>query len=204
MVWQIRPEPLLPALVRIKYLKKKSGFTLLEVLVGMSLSLMLMTVVLTTYVSLGRNFTRALGLSSANKPNLETQGRRTLATFAQDVRMAKGLSGTPSATSVILNLPTGTGTTTVTYTYDSAARTLTRTPLGGAALILHSSLLTCTINYYDASGNPYTTYVNYLLGIKQLSLTLTAQAGSSTNGTLTDVYETDSPRLLLRNNPLLP
>jgi hypothetical protein len=52
-------------------------------------------------------------------------------------------------------------------------------------------------------GNPYTTYVNYLSGIKQISLTFTAQAGSSTNGTLTQVYRGDSPSMLLRNQKFL-
>jgi hypothetical protein len=118
--------------------------------------------------------------------------------------MASGVSGTPSASSVTLTLPTGTGTTTVTYNYDGIAGTLTRTPASGSALILHSSLLTCAFSYYDSSGNPYTTYVNYLPGIKQLSLSVTAQAGNSTNGTLTQVYQTDSPRLIIRNRSLLP
>jgi hypothetical protein len=182
---------------------RTAGFTLVELLVGMSLALMVMTAVLTTYVTLGRNFTRLLGISSSNQPTLESQARRTLAYFTQDVRMASGISGTPSATSLTLTLPTSTGTTTVTYAYDSTAQTLTRTPASGSALTLHSGLLGFTFNYYDSSGNPYTSYTNYLPGIKQLSFTLTSQAGSSVNGTLTQVYETDSPRLLLRNKALL-
>ena len=201
------------------------GFTLVELLVGMSLSLMVMTAVLTTYVTLGRNFTRSLGLSSANQPNLETQARRTLATFAQDVRMASGIPSTftPTATSLTLTLPTGTGTKTVSYYINTTAAAVTVTLSGysttvpaqslvrvdgsnGATLTLQSSLQVSGTNaftYYDASGNPYTTYVNYLTGIKQLSLSFTSQAGSNTNGTLTQAYETDSPRLLLRNKALL-
>ncbi len=179
-----------------------AAFTLVELLVGMSLALMVMTAVLTTYVTLGRNFTRSLGISSANQPNLESQARRTLAYFTRDVRMASGISGTPSASSLTLSLPTGTSSTTVAYTYSSG--TLTRTPAGGTAQTLHTNLVTFTFNYYDSSGNPYTTFVNYLPGIKQLSFTLTSQAGNSTNGTLTQVYRTDSPRLLIRNKTLLP
>jgi hypothetical protein len=45
--------------------------------------------------------------------------------------------------------------------------------------------------------------VNYLAGIKQVSFAITTQAGSSTNGTLTEAYETDSPRLFFRNKTLL-
>ena len=165
---------------------------------------MVMTAVLTTYITLGRNFTRLLGISSSIQPTLESQARRTLAYFTQDVRMASGISGTPSASSLTLSLPTGTGSTTVAYIYDSTAQTLTRTPAGGTAQTLHSTLLSFTFNYYDSSGNPYTSYTNYLPGIKQLSFTLTSQAGNSTIGTLTQIYRTDSPRLLLRNKALLP
>lgn len=179
----------------------------------MTLALMVMTAVLTTYVSLGRNFTRSLGLSSANQPTLEGQGRRTLAYFAQDVRMASGISGTPSTSTVTFTLPTGTGSTTVAYSYNSTTGTLTRTPSGGTALVLNSNLRSCYFRYYDALGNPYDNNASPYatdfsssssLGIKQLSLSFTAQAGNSANGTLTQVYQTNSPRLLLRNRSLLP
>ena len=202
-----------------------SGFTLVELLVGMSLSLIVMTAVLTTYVSLGRNYTRSLGLSSANQPNLETQARRTLSAFAQDVRMASGIPSTftPSATSLTITIPTTSGTKTVSYYINATAADVTVTLSGysttvpaqtlvrvdgsdGSMRTLQSSLQVAGTNaftYYDSSGNPYTTYVNYLTGIKQLSLAFTTQAGSSTNGTLTPAYETDSPRLLFRNKALL-
>jgi hypothetical protein len=196
-----------PLLVTFRSSKPSAAFTLVELLVGMSLALMVMTAVLTTYVTLGRNFTRSLGISSANQPNLESQARRTLAYFTRDVRMASGISGTPSASSLTLTLPTGTGSTTVAYSYSSG--TLTRTPAGGTAQTLHTNLLTFTFNYYDSSGNPYTIFdpvvsgFSSFSGIKQLSFTLTSQAGSSTTGTLTQVYRTDSPRLLIRNKALL-
>jgi hypothetical protein len=183
---------------------RRTAFTLVEVLIGMSLALMVMTAVLSTYTTLGRNFTRTLGITSANQPTLNSQIRRTLVYFIQDVRMASGISGTPSASTVTLTLPSGTGTTTVAYSYDSTAQTLTRTPSGGTALVLQSSLLACSFTYYDAAGNSYTSFTNYLPGIKQLSLSFTCRAGSSTNGTLTQVYQADSPRMILRNRSFLP
>lgn len=194
-------------------LKRAGGFTLVELIVSMTLSLMIMGAVLSSYVFLGRNFARSLGISATDQPNLEAQGRRALAYFTQDVRMASGLSGTPSASSLTLTQPTSSGITTVTYTYDSTAKTLTRTPAGGTALVLHTHLLSSGFyfRYFDASGNPYdngnspyTTIANYLSGIKQLSMTFSCQAGSSANGTLTQVYQVASPRLILRNRQLLP
>lgn len=191
----------------------RAGFTLVELLIGISLSLMVMAAILSSYVFLARNFTRSLGVvftrtttdySLVNRPSLETQGRLTLAYFTQDVRMASGVTGTLSADTVTLSIPTATGSTTVTYAYDALNQTLTRTWSGMSGQVIHYNVLGCTFNYYDISGNPYTTYTNFLLGIKQLSFALTAQGGSARNKTQTQVYSTDSPRLLIRNRSLLP
>jgi prepilin-type N-terminal cleavage/methylation domain-containing protein len=198
---------------------RRDGFTLVELLIGMSLSLMVMAAVLSSYTFLARNFTRSLGVvftvtdsnfNLANRPSLETQGRQTLAYFAQDVRMASGISGALSASTVTLFMPTATGSTTVTYTYSALNQTLTRTWSGMSGQVIHYNLLGCTFNYYDISGSPYTTtitdpsYGYYLLGVKQLSFALTAQGGSKENQTLTQVYRVESPRLLIRNRSLLP
>ena len=108
------------------------GFTLVELIIGLSLSLMVMGAVLSSYVFLGRNFTRSLGISLSNQPTLEAQGRRTLAYFTQDVRMASGLdtSGSspkvsPSATGMTLILPSSSGTKYITYYYNSTASAAT-------------------------------------------------------------------------------
>jgi hypothetical protein len=71
-------------------------------LIGLSLSLMVMAAILASYVFLARNFTRSLGVTYAvnnqttlsQLPPLEAQLRTTLAYFTQDVRMATGISGT--------------------------------------------------------------------------------------------------------------
>lgn len=179
----------------------RAGFTLVELLIGATLSAAIMAAVLSSYIYMGRQLARL-----ANQQTLETEGRRTLAYFARDVRLASGISGTPSATSVTLSLPTSTGTTTVAYSYNSGAGTLTRTPASGTAQVLLRNITTSglTIRYYDASGNPYTTYTDYLSGIKQVSLEFSTQLGTASNGTQTKVYELATNRLILRNRTLLP
>ena len=193
--------------------RPRAGFTLVELLIGVSLSLMVMAAVLSSYVFLARNFTRSLGvvftttsnsITLVNRPSLETQGRQTLAYFSQDVRMASGIVGSPSDAALTLTIPTATGSTTVAYSYDAVNQTLTRTWSGMSGQVIHYNVLTCTFSYFDISGNPYTTYVNYLSGIKQLSVALTAQGGSEENKTRTEVYSSKSPRLLIRNRGLLP
>ena len=193
--------------------QSRAGFTLVEVLIGMGLALMVMSAVISSYMFLGRNFTRALGINSSSRPTLEAQGRQTLLQFEQDVRMGTAISGTPSASILSLTVPTGTGTSTVTYTYTSTATTLhnvsvpagslSRQVNGGDPLVFHYDLLSCAFSYYDSSGNPYSGFTNYIIGIKQISLTFTSQTGSSTNGTQTPVYTTTSSRILMRNTAYL-
>ncbi len=193
-----------------------AGFTLVELLIGISLSLMVMGAVLSSYVFLARNFTRSLGVNSSNQPTLESQGRRTLAYFTQDVRMGSAVSGI-SATEMTLTLPSSTGSTRlITYYYNSTANSvsiygITATPKSltridrntSTALTLHNDLLTFSFSYYDTTGNLITSYTNYAIGLKQVSFSLTSQAGSAINGTLTPVFQIASPRLVLRNKTVL-
>lgn len=181
--------------------RSEGGFTLVELLIGATLSAAVMAAVLSSYIYVGRQLARL-----ANQQILETEGRRTLANFSRDVRLASGISGTPSATGVTLSQPTSTGTTTVAYSYNSGAGTLTRTPASGTAQVLLRNINTngLTIRYYDTSNNPYTTYTDYLSGIKQISLEFSTQLGTANNGTQTNIYEVASNRLILRNRSLLP
>jgi Tfp pilus assembly protein PilW len=213
-------------------LNKNAGFTLVELIVATGLSLMIMAAILSSYVFLGRNFTRSLGLTGANQPTLENQSRRTLAYFAQDVRMASGLVTTlnpplfaPTETMMTLVLPTSSGSKNVTYYFNDTdgdpvpaipgftlpAHSLVRLDLQAATmLVLQTNLLTCSFNYYDASGRPYVIFdpatagFSSLDGIKQVSINFTAQGGSKTNGTLTAVYTSASPLLIFRNKQLQP
>jgi Tfp pilus assembly protein PilW len=186
--------------------KPVAAFTLVELLIGMTLAMIVMAAVLSCYTFIGRSLFRLV-----NQQTLITQSQRAFAYLSQDVRLASGISGTPSASSLVLILPTSTNsTTTVTYTYSSAAGTLTRTPASGVALKLLTSLTSCSFNYYDVSGNPYTvgtlSAASYLSSIKQVGLTYTAQNGTNTDGTRapqTADHRSSSPRFILRNQALL-
>jgi Tfp pilus assembly protein PilW len=173
---------------------------LVELLVGATLSAMVMAAVLSSYIYMAKSLARL-----ANQQTLETEARRTLATFTQDVQVATGISGTPSSTSVTLTIATATGSTTVAYTYDSTAGTLTRTPAGGTALILLRNITSggITFSFYDGAGNAYGSYTNYLTGIKQLTLQISTQAGVAANGSQTRIYQISSSRLVLRNRAYL-
>jgi Tfp pilus assembly protein PilW len=199
--------------------KHSAGFTLVELLVGATLSAAVMAAVLSSYIYLGRSLARL-----ANQQTLETEGRRALGYFAQDVQTASGLTdtGNLSASRVSLLVPAATGTYTITYYYNSSATAASVTINGSSVSMEATALTRCVYNgtavtaqtllrnitslsmkYYDSSGSEYTSYTDYLPGIKQLALQFSTQTGSSANGTQTLVYQVASNRLILRNRAFL-
>jgi len=198
------------------------GFTLVELLVGATLSAAVMAAVLSSYVYLAKHFARL-----TNQQTLETQSRRTLGYFTRDVQVAAGIDTTQtlSATRCSLTVPTTTGTNTITYYYNNSASDTSVTINGTNVTMIANSLTRCVYNgstvtaqtlvrnitssglnfyYYDASGNIYTVYTDYLPGIKQMMLQFSTQMGTSGNGTQTIVYPVASSRLIVRNKAVLP
>ncbi|WP_414662854.1 PilW family protein [Horticoccus sp. 23ND18S-11] len=106
----------------------RRGFTLVEVLIGASLSTVLLAGVLSTVLLLGRT-----SANIVNYSDIEARARKSLEQFSREVRLAYDVP-TFSGTSVTLSIPdttsapkgTGTGAYTVTYTFDSVNRVLTR------------------------------------------------------------------------------
>jgi len=211
--------------VRPKSKSSRRGFTVAELFIAIGLSSAVLLAVLNAYIFVARSYTRTIGFGLPNEPTLESQGRRTLANFARDVQRTSAISS-PSASDITLTVPRPLGgTQTVRYYYNNSSspgtaigtspsysisvpgQSLVRIDCATSpvtVLTMHSSLLTCVFTYYDDSGNPYTTYTNYQIGIKQLSLALTSQTGKSANNTQTRVYQVASPRLIFRNKSLLP
>jgi prepilin-type N-terminal cleavage/methylation domain-containing protein len=188
--------------------QSNGGFSLVELLIGMSLALVVMTAVLSSYIFIGRSLVRL-----ANQQTLSTRAQRAISLFARDVRNAGGISGTPTSSSLVLVLPTNTGSTTnVTWAYNSLTGTLTRTPASGSTLTLLPYLTTSSagFSYYDASGNPFSnsalTAGSYVISIKQVSLSFTSQTGANNDGTRasqTVDLQTNSPRYVFRNQAFL-
>src|SRR6478735_1668555 len=92
-------------------LPPSAGFTLVELLIGATLSAAIMAAVLSSYIYLGRSFGRLV-----NQQTLEAESRRTRAYFAQDVQSAIGLdsSVSPSNSRIVLAVATATGSNLVT------------------------------------------------------------------------------------------
>jgi len=208
--------------------KPSAGFSLVELLVGVTLSGAIMAAVLSAYIFVGRNFAK-LG----HQQTLENEARRTLIYFGDDIRMASGLTDTAnlSASRISLLIPTGIGSNTITYYFNDAssaatvsingtnvsmaANSLTRCVYNGStvtSLTLLNNVTTAglTLRYYDSADREYTTFTNYLSGIKQVSLEfgtrlrVVRQASGSTDLSSYVNYSGASERLLLRNQGFLP
>lgn len=201
----------------------RAGFTLVELLVGMSLALVVMTGVLSTFSFLGRNLNRL-----ANQQQLESEARRALAYFAQDLRMASGLSS-PDNAQLELAVPAGTATRKIIYYYNSSATATTVTigatgdqvsvtapgnslvrffedtanPNTGSTVTLLRNLLSFDFDYRDVNDNEVTDFTNKVASIKRVAMEFRSQTGVAANGTLTPVYPGASPFLAIRNKSLL-
>lgn len=201
--------------------KAHAGFTLVELLVGMALSAAVLLAVLSSYLFLGRGLVRLV-----NQQNLETESRRTLAHFTEDVRKAVDIDTTValSASRVALVLPTASGTNVVTYYYNSTSGSTSVTVNGTSVSMTANSLTRClyngstvtsvtllknivpgglTLRYFDSAGNEYSSYTDYLPGIKQLAIEFGTQSGIADSGTLTPITRGSSSRLALRNRAIL-
>jgi Tfp pilus assembly protein PilW len=184
-----------------------AAYTLVELMIGLTLALTVMTGVLSTYLFLGRQMARL-----AHQQKLETQARGAILRFAQDMRMATAITS-PGDSSVTLTLPTASSTTTVTYSYTSGVNytgTLSRTPSGGSALVILRHLGSFDFNYYDFADAAVTDFTNKVASIKKVSFTFAAQAGQSgtgtiftSDGTLTPVNRGATPRFAVNNPSLL-
>lgn len=182
------------------------GFTLVELMVGMSISLVVIAGILSAYTFVGRHLVR-LG----NQQQIEAISRRAFNLLADDVGKATSVDLASSTQLAFTLLPPNANTIrTVKYSCASTGvGPLTRvvvdkvtvagvtTPTTTTTTLFDSST-TLDFNYFNLAGKTTST----LLGIKRIELALTSKTGSSASRTLMS-YSAVSPRLVLRNKPML-
>lgn len=169
---------------------RRRGFTLVEVMIGATISGFVLVGVLTTYLFLGRS-----GANVQNYNDMEAEARRALEQFAQDTRQASAIAWN-SAESVTLIVDS----VAVTYTHASGrfARIsggVTRTILTG---ITAFSFKAYTITGAEIPGiGTTTTLAAAGQTTKQLQISLQASRRSQTVTTATNTVL--SARFILRN-----
>jgi prepilin-type N-terminal cleavage/methylation domain-containing protein len=144
--------------------RPQRGFTLVEVMVGATISTFLLVGVLSTVLLMGRS-----SANIVNYSDIEAKARQSLEYFSREARLAYAVPAY-NATSVTLSIPdttsapkgTGTGAYTVTYAFDSVNGLLTRTgppinnPTGTSAT---ETVLT---GVQQISGTPFFNYYRYV------------------------------------------
>lgn len=180
----------------------RRAFTLIEVMAASSLSGIVLTGVMSSFVLLGQNCYNA-----ANYSVMEAESRRALETFTREARMADNVTWN-SAHSVTLSVP-GSGTPyLVTYAYDSStigatARSFYRR-LGDASstsprLVLVRQVSDFAFRRYKVINGVDFTAANDL-ETKQLQISLrTIRTGATTVNATNAVL---SARTILRNKPV--
>jgi Tfp pilus assembly protein PilW len=158
-----------------------------EVLIASSLGAFVLAGVLTSFVLLGRS-----GVAVQNYSRMETEGRRTLEDFAQDVRMASGIvlnTGSPY-TSITLTFTAPEAPDTyasygnqVTYAYDSSNSTLYVLPGSSSSTatrrVLMRDVTSLSFTFYDRLNNSTTA----LASIKRVLLSGRLQRNVDANAT---------------------
>lgn len=178
---------------RPRAVRRRGGFTLVEVMVAATLASFVLAAVLSTFLFMGRS-----GANLRNYSDMETQARRALEMFAEDVRQGSAIAW-PSNTTVNLNV----NSVAVQYAYDSAAGSFTRTTAAGTqTLITGITAGTFAFKAYNVAGGemPLVTAANLTAAgssTKQLQISLEASRNTVTVSSATNLVL--SARYILRN-----
>lgn len=170
--------------------QRARGFTLVEVMIGATLSSFVLAAVLSTFLFLGRS-----GANIRNYTDMETQARKALEQFAEDTRQASAVSWT-SGTSVTLIV----NSTNIAYGY--ASGNFTRT-VGGVNTTLLSGITSFSFLAYTINGTPISDFSTALArttangATKQLQISLSAARSTQTVATATNIVL--SARYVMRN-----
>ena len=175
---------------------KRRGFTLVELMVALSLATIVIAGIIAAYLFLGRNLTRLV-----NMQQQEVKGRRALQMFTQDMSAAISLTTCTDA-QVVFTIPTASSTASVTYTYTAGSGgsgTFVRTDSTGTTTIL-TDLASFDFSYFSESGSSIASSTPQ--SVKSVEFTYTSAVGASLSGTRVN-YTTVSPRVVMRNKPSL-
>jgi len=189
----ITPSPILER----RSARKSRGHTLVEVMIAATLAAFTLAGVLSSFLFLGRS-----GANIQNYSDMESQARKALELFAEDVRQASAITWTSnvSVTLAVNSQP-------ITYTYSSTDKNFVRIHLVGTtpvSRVLISGITpnTFTFRAYTVSGIelPLVSAANLTaagVNTKQLQISLEAMRANQTVVAATNTVL--SARFILRN-----
>lgn len=141
-----------------------AGFSLVELMISLTLVMLLTLALLTSYLFIARG-----DRSLQNYGEMNAQARKLLELLGQDLRAATDVTNF-TGSSLSLTVPTNTSATTtqdVTWDYNSVTGVVTRQDDSGTATLARDVE---TFAFYYANGNNVTT--TSLVEVKQVQLSL--------------------------------
>jgi prepilin-type N-terminal cleavage/methylation domain-containing protein len=170
--------------------KRRRGFTLVEVMIGASLSSFILAGVLSTFLFLGRS-----GANLQSYSDMESEARRGLELFAQDVRQASAITWNSEVSCTLV-----VNAASITYSYDSGQRIFFRNTFPLIKGVTPGTFSFRAFNLSSPNPMPIATAAERTAantGTKQLQISLQA---SRTNTTVVAATNTVlSARFILRN-----
>lgn len=162
-------------------------------MVGSTLAMFILAGILTVFLFLGRS-----GANVRNYSDMESQARKALETFAEDVRQASAITWTSSTAFTIT-----VNTVSVSYAYDSTAGTFSRTEAGNTRTLI-TGITTFSFSAYNIADStnalPLATSANRTAAsstTKQIQISLEASRTNTTVVAATNAVL--SARFILRN-----
>lgn len=145
--------------------RRRAGFSLVELMISMSLIMLLTLALLTSFTFVARG-----DRSLQNYGEMNTQARRLLEQLGRDLRSATDVTDfTASEVSLVLPLNTSGGSQDVVWSYDSVTGTVTRQTTSGTVTYARD-VQTFSFYYYNsASPSAETTS---LVEVKQVQVKL--------------------------------
>ncbi len=196
----------------------RSAFTLVELLVGISLSVVLLAVIYSTFLVLARG-----AVGTGNYTEMSRQSRNVMDVFSSDVRTANGVSvasplqtgsDVTTTTGITLSYPDhldeGSSQTSVTYAYtppnagDSGY--LTRTESYGGATssrVILNDIVNFELKFYKAPGSTFNAVAGPLASVDAWAKSIEMDAELSRKLVSTD--NTDyiiTTRFMMRNTSI--
>lgn len=170
--------------------RSNRGFTLVELLIGASLSAIITLGVITAFSFLGKNMVRI-----ANNSDLQSRAAIASATVQKDVANAEAITAV-SATGMSLTIDTGAGTDTVTYIYDANADEITRTDSNQTYVVLRK-VTACSFIFTDSNARVTTTPSS----VKKIEFDATTATGVFDSGTYV-THQLVSPAMIVAGSGL--
>ena len=149
---------------RHKFSRRHSGFSLVELMISLTLMMMLTLALMSSFVFIARG-----DRSLQNYGDMNTQARKLLERLGEDLRAATDVSNFTAET-LTLTVPTNpaaTATQDVTWDFDSVSATVTRQDNSGTVQYAQD---VNTFAFYYANGNNVET--TSLVEVKQVQLSL--------------------------------